>query len=70
MSFVIYLFQQERLETAAVENKTMVATLEEAVNEQTLLKEQFLLKEVELFIAYSRYTCHKHRHLIGGHVLV
>ncbi|XP_060774255.1 synaptonemal complex protein 1-like [Neoarius graeffei] len=39
---------KDKLETAAVENKKMVATLEEAVNEQVLLKEHCFLKEVKL----------------------
>ncbi|GAA6096171.1 synaptonemal complex protein 1 isoform X1 [Tachysurus ichikawai] len=39
---------KEKLEIAAFENKKMMATLEEAVNEQTLLKEHCLLKEDRL----------------------
>lgn len=67
MSFVFYMFQQEKLEIAAFENKKMMATLEEAVNEQTLLKEHCLLKEVE-FKAYSKYTCHQQHYLCRGHI--
>ncbi|XP_047669092.1 synaptonemal complex protein 1 isoform X5 [Tachysurus fulvidraco] len=39
---------KEKLDFAAFENKKMIATLEEAVNEQTLLKEHCLLKEDRL----------------------
>lgn len=67
MSFVFHLFEQEKLEIAAVENKKIVATLEEVVSEQMQLKECCLLKEVKLFIAKSIID---YRHVNSMYILV